>query len=473
VSASSEIAELRRAARPGTDSGKRADRKRRACGGRADRKKWARGGRAEPLAVRAGERSDSIMRPTRPIWGTILCAALWGCGGGASREDDGFKAEAEEVAASQGTKLGDPLPNLDADETTRFAGGKAEFASVEAIADGLGPVFNDTACGNCHSAGALGGASDHTVTRYGKLTDGVFDPLTNEGGTLVHARGIGPITNAAGRTCNYVGEVVPTDANVQTKRVTTPVFGLGLVDATPDETFEALAKLEARNWPSTAGRAAHVTNVTTNAIAVGKFGWKAQNPTLHQFAGDAYVNEMGITSPEFPHDTCPQGKCDLLACDPRPDDPEDADGADVTKFTDFMTFIAPPPRGYFGGTEFSGKALFDAVGCARCHTPNLRTGHSASAALDEVVYHPFSDFLLHDMGGLGDQIVQADASLTEMRTAPLWGVGARPLLLHDGRATTIDDAIRAHAGQGAAAAAAFADLCDADRAALVAFVRSL
>src|SRR5262249_61989983 len=132
----------------------------------------------------------------------------------------------------------------------------------------------------------------------------------------------------------------------ETKRVTTPVFGLGLVDATRDATFEALAKLEARFTPSTAGRAAHVTNVTTNTLAVGKFGWKAQNPSLHQFAGDAYVNEMGITSPEFAHDTCPQGNCALLACDPRPDDPED-DGTDVAKFTDFMTLIAPPPRGAF------------------------------------------------------------------------------------------------------------------------------
>jgi len=119
--------------------------------------------------------------------------------------------------------------------------------------------------------------------------------MTPYGGSLIQSQGIG----AAGN-CDYVGEIVPTEATITAHRRTTPLFGLGLVDAVPDTTFYAIAAAEASNPDGITGTVSVVTNIATGQNAVGKFGWKGQNPTLFQFSGDAYVNEMGITSPEFP-----------------------------------------------------------------------------------------------------------------------------------------------------------------------------
>src|SRR5262249_41768413 len=152
-----------------------------------------------------------------------------------------------------------------------------------------------------------------------------FDPMTALGGSLVNVRGIGPLPDG----CYFGGEIVPPSATVFTFRVTTPVFGLGLIDAVPDDVFLALAARQAKEFPRTAGRTAMVKEIKTGDKRVGKFGWKAQNPTVSQFAGDAYTNELGITNPEFPDESCPQGDCELLKrCNPSKTHPED-DGTDV------------------------------------------------------------------------------------------------------------------------------------------------
>src|SRR5205807_910764 len=134
-----------------------------------------------------------------------------------------------------------------------------------------------------------------------------------------------------------------------------------------------------------------------------RFGWKAQVPTLFQFSGNAYVNEMGITNPQFPLENCPNDvpDCALVRrCDPKPG--LDDDGEDVQKFFDFMRLLAPPPRGSITPQVKLGEAVFVEVGCANCHVPALVTGPNAVAALDRKPFQPFSDFLLHDMGSLGD-----------------------------------------------------------------------
>ena len=135
---------------------------------------------------------------------------------------------------------------------------------------------------------------------------------------MLQDRGIGLVEVAEGNYI-YAAETIPAEANVVAQRRTTPLFGLGLVDAVPDATFLAIAKLQAR-FPATAGRPNMVRNLATGRLSVGKFGWKAQVPTLFQFSGDAYLNEMGITSPEFPLENCPQGQgdCHALQYNPVP-----------------------------------------------------------------------------------------------------------------------------------------------------------
>src|SRR6185369_16093941 len=199
--------------------------------------------------------------------------------------------------------FGDPLPGLTADERGLFEDGKVHFQQAEEVDEGVGPVFNDVSCVACHAGPAVGGSNERLETRFGrKQRDGTFDPLIAEGGSLMQDHGIGEVPGFS-----FAAESVPADANVVAQRRTTPLFGLGLVDATPDDTFQALAARQARATPKIAGRVALVPDLVAGKDAVGKFGWKNGNPTLLQFSADAYLNEMGITSPLFPNENCPQG----------------------------------------------------------------------------------------------------------------------------------------------------------------------
>jgi CxxC motif-containing protein (DUF1111 family) len=383
----------------------------------------------------------------------------------------GFLLTTAQAQQTSNTQLGSPLPGLTSDQLNRFTQGQDAFSTVEGVADGLGPVFNDTACAACHTttvsgAPVVGGTNGRLETRFGLQTATGFNPLTNLGGSLIQQQGIGAVNGAV-----FVGETVPGVANVVAKRRTTPLFGLGLVDAVPDQAFKNLAALERMLTPATAGTVALVSNISTGSLGVGKFGWKDQNPTLFQFAGDAYLNEMGITNRQFPNENCPQGDCALLAFNPEPG--LNDDGTDVQKFSDFMSFLAPPPRGAITTAVQTGGSLFTNIGCANCHTTQLRTGPNSVAALNQVVFHPYSDFLLHYMGRLGDGIVQGPATGRLMRTAPLWGLRFQTQFLHDGRASTITGAILAHDGQGAAARNQFIGLTTTQKAALLAFLRSL
>ncbi|MEO6325731.1 MAG: di-heme oxidoredictase family protein [Thermoanaerobaculia bacterium] len=370
------------------------------------------------------------------------------------------------AARSVRPEFGDPLPGLDQAQRALFAEGKEEFEGEEDASDGLGPTFNDVSCRSCHSIGGTGGGSERVVTRYGRITNGRFDPMSEWGGTLIHEKGIG-----VQGSCDFKGETVPETATIVAHRRTTPLFGLGLVDAVPDEAFRQIAALEALLAPRQAGRVSVVDNLVTGRKSVGKFGWKAQVPSLKQFAADAYLNEMGITSPIFPDEHCPQGDCGLLVCDPRKDDPEDAGGVDTQKFTDFMTFLGAPPPGPFANGP--GAHLFEAAGCATCHTASLRTAPNRVAALDRKTFFPYSDFLLHDMGKLGDGIEQGDARQRELKTAPRWGNRLLTTFLHDGSASTLTDAIRAHDGQGRESREAFDRLRPNQKEQLLAFVKSL
>jgi CxxC motif-containing protein (DUF1111 family) len=234
-----------------------------------------------------------------------------------------------------------------------------------------------------------------------------------------------------------------------------------------------VAEQEQEQSPETAGRVNVVLDAASGQQRAGRFGWKCQEATLFSFSGDAYLNEMGITTPMFPVENCPQGDCALLLTPGLPAVPNDATNGDLVAFTDFMTFLGPPPALPLSRQAQQGANLFAQIGCAHCHLPSLQTGPNASASLDRVRFAPFSDFLLHDMGSLGDGIAQNGAGTREMRTAPLWGVRLFTTFLHDGRATSLGDAILAHDGQGRAASHRFSALNASQRAQLIAFLNSL
>lgn len=380
-----------------------------------------------------------------------------------------------EVAAP---RAGAPLRGLGAADLERFAAGRRAFERSHGIETGLGPVFNDSGCNRCHNRKGVGGAGLQVAVLAGRLEGGVFDPLSTQGGPTFATASVLLEPSASVRRaiprCSLprLGEPIPPEANVVTRRRTTPLFGLGLVDATPDAVFVALA---ARQRASIRGRAPLVPNLATGARSVGKFGWKAQAPTLHQFAGLALAVELGVTNPDFPSEQLPLGDAAALAdCDAIAG--LEDDGTEVQRLTDFMRWLAPVAPLPQGAEARRGDALFTSVGCDGCHVRRLTSGPDATAALSHQTYAPYSDFLLHDMGELGDGIGgEGDARPSEMRTAPLWGLhlSGTSRLLHDGRARSLDAAISGHGGQGSAAREAYQALGDAEQRALIAFLETL
>jgi CxxC motif-containing protein (DUF1111 family) len=366
----------------------------------------------------------------------------------------------------QPTDYGDPLGNLTPSQLNDFQNGRDEFENVETIESGLGPIFNNNSCVACHSVPSTGGSSTTTVTRFGRTTNGVFDPLASLGGSLLQAFAINPIGQ----------EVVPTQANVVIHRQTTQLYGLGLIEAIPTTTITQGVKKN--NPDGVKGRAAMVLDVVSNTTMVGRFGWKAQQATLLAFAADAYVNEMGITNRYFPTENAPNGNTVILAELDTVADPEDttdpATGkADIDKFTDYMRYLAPPPTVKMTTNAGSGSGIFQQIGCTNCHTPSMTTGSSKIAALNFQKVNLYSDLLLHDMGSLNDGIQQGGANPNEMKTPPLWGVRSSASYLHDGRAATLDDAIRAHDGEAKASRDRYVKLNAVQQSWLQAFLNSL
>lgn len=361
----------------------------------------------------------------------------------------------------QNSQFGAALPNLPPAQIDQFNAGRREFVNQRVPETGLGPIFNGRSCLECHGIPVGGGGSARTVTRIGTVLNGVFNPLTHLGGSLLQVSGIG----------GFRGDIRPPEATIIVLRRSTSLLGLGLVDATDDATFIALAQQQAARGDGLAGRVALVDNILAGMKTVGKFGWKGQVPTLRQFSADAYLNEMGITSPLFPDENCPSGNCDLLQSNPRPGLNDGGEAVDAV--ADFMRFLGPPPRGPITPDVLAGEQVFARIGCESCHVSTLQTGPNANPALHRVTYHPYSDFLLHDMGSLNDGIEQDGAHAHEMRTPPLWGMRTINRFLHDGRATGIEAAIEGHDGQGRGAKERFHALNATERAQLIAFLRSL
>jgi len=390
------------------------------------------------------------------VTGAVACLALLGAAG-------------DEVTLQP--RAGDPLPGLDVALLERFAAGRIAFNSPLAQADGLGPVFNDNSCRNCHNQPVTGGFSTRTVTRFGKAATGgsPFDPLGSLGGSLLQEQAISA-------SCE---ESVPAEADVVVERGTPALFGIGLVEAIDDA---VLLDRAANQPPGLSGVAHMVTPLEGGPQRVGRFGWKGDIATVLTFSGDAAMMELGLSNDLIPFDNAPNGDLATLAACDSVADPEDVPDSEgfrmIDRFTDYQRLLAAPPQTPRSG--MTGETLFASVGCADCHVPTV---YEATTSLEPSIngrsFKPYSDFLLHDMGTLGDGVVSGSASEQLMMTRPLWGMKGRIALLHDSASTggtfrdIVLDCIDRHDGEAAASRAAYQALSVAEQDLVVTFLDSL
>jgi CxxC motif-containing protein (DUF1111 family) len=347
------------------------------------------------------------------------------------------------------------------------------FEEVETVADGLGPTYNGTSCVECHQNVVTGGASQVAEHRTGRVRSGAF--FESLGGSLIQSRATHPA----------IVERVAFEDDVRTFRISTNTLGSGYVEAIADRTLLAIRDRQPASLRGTAQPAPVLE--AGGAPRVGRFGWKSQHASLESFAADAYLNEMGITSPLLPEENTSLGRYvgHGSGYDPVPD-PED-DGVDIEAFADFMRATKAPARGPITPDVVAGEQLFVAIGCETCHVRTIATAPAGTpinggrfvvpAALGDKVLHPYGDFLLHDVG-TGDGIpVQATpeqaATAQKIRTAPLWGLRTRNRLLHDGLSFTKQEAIERHAGQASEVTQRWRALRPADQALVLAFLDSL
>lgn len=350
-----------------------------------------------------------------------------------------------------GTVCGVIVPaSLDEAQVESFRRGARAFTRIESPESGLGPGFNGRGCAECHSHPNVGGSSGRLVTMYGKISPDGFDPLREQGGPQLQAEGI--------RTpdCSAPTEGVPLGA-IARHRQTTALFGIGEIEQVPETAILALADPDDADGDGVSGRVNRING------SIGRFGWKADEPTIEAIVAKAMQQEMGITTPLRPEEELRVRK---IGCDPVAD-PED-DGTHLQALVEFLRDLPPLPTGQRGEREARGNALFQDAGCASCHVPEMPANEPKKRV------HMYSDLLLHDMGDfLGDGITAGEANGNEFRTAPLWGVRESRPYLHDGRAETLEAAIALHAGEAKTARDHYLSLDQNDRQALVAFLESL
>jgi CxxC motif-containing protein (DUF1111 family) len=366
-----------------------------------------------------------------------------------------------------------------------FALDQAQFERIHDPGTGLGPVFNATACVACHNNGVAGAASQLTEQRVGHNdANGNFVNPTitiNEGANTITGRSI--VNDRS--ICPQAQEHVPDTENIRTLRAVLNTLGDGFVEAVDDKTFLAIAA----NQPGQSngmihGEAIQVPILEAPGITgVGKFGWKDQDPTLLSFSADAYLNEMGVTNRLKPKDVT--SVCKVTS---DPEDTPDALGlADIDHFAQFIRGTQAPPRDTtLAATSdaIAGQNLFSSIGCAICHVATLTTdspgtvinggAYTVPAALGNKMFHPYGDFLLHDVG-TGDGIVQAGPADTanKLRTVALWGLHIKSRFMHDNASITLNDAIQRHGGEAQGVIASFNGLTAAQQQQLITFLKSL
>jgi CxxC motif-containing protein (DUF1111 family) len=389
---------------------------------------------------------------------------------------------------------------------------QATFEEIEQLKDGLGPLYNAQSCRECHQNPVSGAASQVTELRVGHQdSKGHFlnpeIPIAHgaeviTGRSLVNDRAICP--NAAFPS-NEIQERVPDIETIRTFRLSLNLLGDGFVEAVADQTLIDLAERQCKSsHRKICGQILEVPIVEApGQMAVGRFGWKDQHASLLSFAGDAYLNEMGITNRLQPDEVTKI--CNTVS---EPNDTPGPDGlSDIDHFARFIRATKAPARDSqlaSSAAAQKGNSLFDKIGCATCHVETMTTAAAGTkinggtftvpAALGSIAFHPYGDFLMHDLG-TGDGILQAiqehygkkvfqmmsgylakqdfEASRNKIRTAPLWGVRLRPRLMHDGESLTLRDAIARHKGEANHVSQQFEKLKREDQEAIIAFLKSL
>ena len=387
-----------------------------------------------------------------------------------------------------------------------------KFEEVEQVSDGLGPLYNAQSCRECHQSPVSGAASQVAELRVGHLgPEGHFRtpeiPIAHgaeviTGRSLVNDRAICP--NAAVPN-EEIQERVPETETVRTFRLSLNLLGDGFVEAVADQTLIDLAEQQCKSsHRKICGQVLQVPIVEApGQMSVGRFGWKDQHASLLSFAGDAYLNEMGITNRLQPDEVTK-----LCNTAPEPNDTPGPDGlSDIDHFARFIRATKAPGRDSqlaSSAIAKKGNSLFDKIGCATCHVETLTTApagtkinggtYTIPIALGAITFHPYGDFLMHDVG-TGDGILQAtrehygnkvfqmmsgylskqnfESSRNKIRTAPLWGVRLRPRLMHDGASLTLRDAILRHRGDASHVSQRFEKMKREDQEAIIEFLSSL
>ena len=365
--------------------------------------------------------------------------------------------------------LDGPVEGLTGEQNQIFLRGDIAFNDVVFTpATGLGPLFVATSCGTCH-AGDGKGHPFTMLTRFGQ-SDTSGNKFLGLGGPQLQHRAIP----------GFIQEQIPVLATFS-KFMPPANTGLGFLDAVPDAALLALADANDTNGDGISGRPnwlriPHYANprlstVEQNGKYIGRFGKKGAAYDLLQQTANAYNQDIGITSLFEPYDTYSGHEID----------PE----VSIRTVQDVVFYLktlkAPVQRNQNDPGVISGKQLFTDIGCAKCHTPQLVSGISSIAALSNKTFFPYTDLLLHDMGtGLDDGYTEGSATTAEWKTPPLWGLGlsknsqgGKYFLLHDGRATSIEEAILLHGGEANLSRNNFQKLNAGQKAQLIKFLESL
>ncbi|MGQ0579568.1 MAG: di-heme oxidoreductase family protein [Betaproteobacteria bacterium] len=411
-----------------------------------------------------------------------------------------------------------PGPALSAEQLQQFAHGRSEFHQRWVVPIdiggnwGRGPTSNGEICTDCHAGNGRGRPPEHEdddsvsmlvrLSRPGEDQHGGPRPHPQYGDQLQQQGVLGKVPPEGRVTVAWrEHEVELTDGDSMrlrfpdvrliqlafgplgtdiliSPRVAPPVFGMGLLEAVPEETLLEIARRQAAQGFN--GRPNYVWDADKRVVALGRFGWKAGQPTLRQQNAAAFLNDMGITTRTFPQENCPPAQ---KACNNSPGigTPEQGDRQFESLNFYIRALAVPARRNLDDDSVARGEKLFHEAQCAVCHVPEVHTGdYPALPQIAHQVIRPYSDLLLHDMGeGLADGRPDYRAGPRDWRTPPLWGIGlsekvnGNAMMLHDGRARNYAEAILWHGGEAAAARETFRTMPKQDREALLAFLASL